>query len=128
MVELWALGITPMKKHKKAIFGLALLLFAIAMIVLVLATRTEAPRVVYVVKSGDTLFRICKMHKVALNDVINANGLGARQLRVGQEIVIPNPPLLVRLGRSLDKVAAKVGIGNPPFERMAYNVAGRKSK
>ena len=118
-----------MKKHKKAVAGLALLLFAIAMIVWLLATTADTPRIIYVIKPGDTLALICKMHKVAVNEVVASNpGLDPRRLRVGQELLIPNPPLLVRLGRALDKIAAKVGIGNPPFERTAYNLAAKKAK
>jgi hypothetical protein len=69
------------------------------------------------------------MHKVAVNEVIESNpGLDPRRLQVGQQLLIPYPPLLVRLGLTLDKIAAKIGLGNPPFERMAYNVGGKKSK
>ena len=48
---------------------------------------------VYIVKPGDTLYRIANVYGVSINDIINANNLSSNILSVGQEIIIPIKPI-----------------------------------
>ena len=47
---------------------------------------------VYVVKPGDTLYRIANAYNISINDLINANNLTSNILSIGQELVIPIKP------------------------------------
>ena len=47
---------------------------------------------VYVVKPGDTLYRIANTYGVNINDLIIANNLSSNILSIGQELVIPVKP------------------------------------
>lgn len=46
----------------------------------------------YVVKSGDTLYRIALMYGTTVNAIISKNNLTSTNLSVGQELLIPNDP------------------------------------
>ena len=48
---------------------------------------------VYIVKRGDTLYRIANTYGVSIDDIINANNLSSNILSVGQQIVIPIKPV-----------------------------------
>lgn len=48
---------------------------------------------VYVVKPGDTLYRIANTYGVNVNDLIAANNLTSNILTIGQELVIPLKPV-----------------------------------
>ncbi len=48
---------------------------------------------VYIVKRGDTLYRIANTYGVTIDDLINANNLSSNILSVGQQIVIPIKPV-----------------------------------
>ena len=48
---------------------------------------------VYVVKPGDTLYRIANTYNVSINDLIQANNLSSNILSIGQELVIPVKPV-----------------------------------
>ena len=48
---------------------------------------------VYVVKPGDTLYRIANLYDVSINDLINANNLTSNILTIGQELIIPVKPV-----------------------------------
>ena len=47
---------------------------------------------VYIVKPGDTLYRIANTYGVNVNDLITANNLTSNILTIGQELVIPLKP------------------------------------
>lgn len=47
---------------------------------------------VYVVKPGDTLYRIANTYGINVNDLIIANNLSSNILSIGQELVIPIKP------------------------------------
>ncbi len=47
----------------------------------------------YIIRPGDTLYRIAQMYNVTVEDILDANpGVDPRYLRVGQRICIPIPP------------------------------------
>lgn len=48
---------------------------------------------VYIVKPGDTLYRIANTYGVSINDLITANNLTSNILTIGQELVIPIKPV-----------------------------------
>ena len=48
---------------------------------------------VYVVKPGDTLYRIANLYNISINDLITANNLSSNILSIGQELVIPVKPV-----------------------------------
>lgn len=43
----------------------------------------------YIVKSGDSLWKIAQKHDVNVNNLIKANNLSSNVLSVGQTIIIP---------------------------------------
>lgn len=48
---------------------------------------------VYVVKPGDTLYKISNLYDVNINDLIESNNLNSNILSIGQELVIPVKPV-----------------------------------
>ena len=48
---------------------------------------------VYVVKPGDTLYRIANTYGVSIDDLITANNLTSNILSIGQELIIPIKPV-----------------------------------
>ncbi|PWH15369.1 MAG: hypothetical protein DDG58_11020, partial [Ardenticatenia bacterium] len=74
--------------------------------------------VVHVVKSGETLLLIAAYYHVALQDLMQANGLNeesARRLRVGQELIIPGA---VEVSGMVPKEATKAA----PTRRVIHTV------
>lgn len=76
--------------------------------------------VVYMVKSGDTLYKIANQYGVSVNDIIEFNQLPSTSLSINQQILIPsssnnqipdnNFKYTVRPGDSLWKIANEYGI------------------
>ncbi len=48
---------------------------------------------VYVVKPGDTLYRIANLYNISINDLMTANNLSSNILSIGQELIIPIKPI-----------------------------------
>ena len=48
---------------------------------------------IYLVKPGDTLYRIANLYNVSINDLIAMNNLTSNILSIGQELVIPIKPV-----------------------------------
>ena len=48
---------------------------------------------VYIVKPGDTLYRIANAFNISVNDLINFNNLNSNILTIGQELLIPIKPV-----------------------------------
>ena len=48
---------------------------------------------IYIVKPGDTLYRIANIYDVNINDLIAANNLTSNILTIGQELIIPLKPV-----------------------------------
>ena len=48
---------------------------------------------VYIVKPGDTLYRIANKYNISVNDLITTNNLSSNILSIGQELVIPIKPV-----------------------------------
>ena len=48
---------------------------------------------IYIVKPGDTLYRIANLYKIPITDLINANSLNSNILTIGQELIIPIKPV-----------------------------------
>lgn len=118
-----------MNKRKKLIIGAALSLLVIVVAVSFLAVPKDSGEAIHVVAAGDTVNRICAIHGVRVSDVLKANaGLDPRRLRVGQTVVIPPPPAMVRLGRRMDELTKKIGIKNPPFTSIARSWTDEDSK
>ncbi len=69
---------------------------------------------VYIVKSGDTLWNIAKKYNINVNDLKNANNLDTNLLSINQELIIPETTdyktYTVRSGDSLWKIATKYNI------------------
>lgn len=68
---------------------------------------------IYVVKSGDSLWRIANNYGVSTNEIIYANGLEyPNNLLVGQSLIIPTEDTMhtVRPGESLWQIARNYGI------------------
>ena len=49
---------------------------------------------IYVVKPGDTLYRIANTYGVSVNDLITANNLTSNILTIGKELIIPIKPVM----------------------------------
>ena len=49
---------------------------------------------VYIVKPGDTLYRISKLYGVSINDLVTINNLTSSILSIGQELIIPLKPVI----------------------------------
>lgn len=56
-------------------------------------TSTPKKENIYVVKPGDTLYRISNLYNVSIEDLINFNNLSSNILSVGQELLIPIKPV-----------------------------------
>ena len=65
----------------------------------------------YIVKSGDTLYKIASIFNTTVNDIIELNNLTSTILSPGQELLIPNKSLdnigtyIVKKGDSLSSIA-----------------------
>ena len=69
---------------------------------------------VYVVQSGDTLYKIAKQYNVTVKDLMDINNLTSNNLSIGQKITVPRSIseniYTVVAGDSLYKIANKYGI------------------
>ena len=53
-------------------------------------TKTISEPLYYIVKSGDSLWKIANQYNVTVNDLINANNLTSTTLQIGQQLIIPS--------------------------------------
>lgn len=86
------------------------------------APAGEPTNVVYVVQSGDTLFRIAMRYGVSVNDLASANGItDPTVIYVGQQLIVPgvHPPQL-----ALDLPAPVIGVDVLP-QILVEGEAGR---
>ncbi len=49
----------------------------------------SGPEKIYEVRSGDSLYRIAKIHKTTPEDLMNANGLKSDKIKIGQRLKVP---------------------------------------
>ena len=59
-------------------------------------TKTISEPLYYIVKSGDSLWKIANQYNVTVNDLMNANNLTSTTLQIGQQLIIPStstPPI-----------------------------------
>ncbi|MCP4357421.1 MAG: LysM peptidoglycan-binding domain-containing protein [Chloroflexi bacterium] len=61
-------------------------------------TPASTGPVTYIVKQGDTLFRIAARYGTTVNEIMRLNGLSSEGLAVGQSLTLPNPPLTPEAG------------------------------
>lgn len=65
----------------------------------------------YVVKKGDTLYKISKLYGISVLDIKKANNLSSDNLKVGDVLIIPNPyddeKYIVKKGDTLYSIAKK---------------------
>ncbi len=65
--------------------------------------------IIYIVKSGDTLWNIAKKYNISVDEMKTANGLTTNMLSIGQQLVIPSTSeykmYIVKSGDSLWKIA-----------------------
>ena len=54
---------------------------------------TITPENIYVVKPGDTLYKIANTYGISINDLINANNLSSNILSIGQQLILPIKPV-----------------------------------
>ena len=55
---------------------------------------SETKENIYIVKPGDTLYRVAKMYNISINDLMLANNLSSNILTIGEELVIPIKPVV----------------------------------
>jgi murein DD-endopeptidase MepM/ murein hydrolase activator NlpD len=58
--------------------------------------KNDAEGAVYVVKQGDSLAKIAKMHKVGVDALKAANGMTTANLKIGQKVTIPSPDASIK--------------------------------
>jgi murein DD-endopeptidase MepM/ murein hydrolase activator NlpD len=51
---------------------------------------------VYVVKQGDSLAKIARLHKIGIDAIKSANGMNTASLRIGQKLVIPTADTTIK--------------------------------
>ncbi|MGL5290305.1 MAG: LysM peptidoglycan-binding domain-containing protein, partial [Vibrionaceae bacterium] len=73
----------------------------------------------YQVKTGDALYRIAKNHNVNLNILMKINALKTQELKIGQELILPNPQNLAMLATLNDASAAVATTAEPPQAKPA---------
>jgi len=71
---------------------------------------------VYIVKSGDTLYKIANKFGITVDDLKQTNNLVGNSLSIGQELIIPGESVteekiyIVKSGESLYSIANKYGV------------------
>ena len=90
----------------------------IGQLLLIPGTQKEEAGTTYVVKSGDSLWKIANNYGISVNELKSANNLTSDLLSIGQQLVIPsgNPgnagtTYVVKAGDSLWKIANNYGVG-----------------
>lgn len=85
--------------------------------VLKLPTQKEETNVTYIVKKGDTLYKIASTYKVTVDEIKKANNLATNTLQIGQSLKIPNQKTTtsqktytVKKGDTLYKIALQNNI------------------
>jgi membrane-bound lytic murein transglycosylase D len=76
--------------------------------------KKASPMSLYVVKSGDSLYKISKQYDLSVSELKKYNDLQSNLLRIGQEIIIPLDPnyeepvsnYVIRIGDTLSKIAS----------------------
>lgn len=53
-------------------------------------TKAISEPLYYIVKSGDSLWKIANQYNVTVNDLMNANNLTSTTLQIGQQLIIPS--------------------------------------
>lgn len=77
---------------------------------------TPDDAIVYIVQSGDTLYKIANIYGVSVADIIDLNNLATTVLTVGQRLLIPNQSTdttttyTVKSGDTLYSIANKYGV------------------
>ena len=86
-------------------------LLSIGQVLLIPSDYSETDDIIYeyIVKSGDTLYKIANIYNVKLDDLIRLNNLASNNLSIGQIIKIPNNTKIYRVesGDTLYKIANK---------------------
>ena len=84
---------------------------------LIPGTQKEETGTTYVVKSGDSLWKIANSYGISVNELKSANNLTSDLLSIGQQLVIPSKNVgntgttyVVKAGDSLWKIANNFGI------------------
>ncbi|MGL4826497.1 MAG: transglycosylase SLT domain-containing protein [Vibrionaceae bacterium] len=72
----------------------------------------------YQIKTGDALYRIAKNHNVKLDVLMKINELKTQELKIGQELILPNPKNLTMLATLNDASAAVTAAVEAPAEPM----------
>ncbi len=73
--------------------GLPTTILTVGDVIRIPKNSVNAKENVYVVKPGDTLYKIANIYDVSVNDLIMANNLTSNILSIGQEIIIPIKPV-----------------------------------
>jgi LysM repeat protein len=109
-----------LKRHRKRLLSLLVPALLVLMVVGVLLSSPKPRDTTHTVVAGETVARICMLHQISVSEVLKANpGLDPRRLRVGQPIIIPRTPTLIKFARKLDRILSQSGMSSPPFERAA---------
>lgn len=74
---------------------------------------------IYVVKKGDSLYKIAKQYGVSVSEIISRNGLTTNALQIGQELVIPSNGITytVQKGDNLYSIARKFSTSVSEIQR-----------
>ncbi|HCJ57105.1 MAG TPA: spore gernimation protein, partial [Clostridiaceae bacterium] len=75
---------------------------------------------IYVVKSGDTLWRISRTYNVSIDSIVETNGIkDPNRLIIGQSLVIPTPDNVhvVKAGETLWQISRMYNVSVPDILR-----------
>lgn len=76
---------------------------------LIPSVTLDSDEIIYVVKSGDSLWSIAKKYNITVNELKDANNLSSNMLSIGQQLIIPETSeyetYVVKSGDSLWKIA-----------------------
>lgn len=65
------------------------------------------PNVIYIVRPGDSLYKIASQYGVSIEEIVNINGIVGTTIYPGQRLIIPVAFYTVRQGDSLYRLAQK---------------------